>query len=103
MASDKLAALERALGVSLQLSIADSESAIPDEGPLRDLLDLLLPDRAFARVAHLPAGYQERYEARLTEIRGRVHRELDEYLKVLEAEFEKERTRRHDRREGRLP
>jgi hypothetical protein len=53
----------------------------------RRLHEPLVPDATARRVNVLPPAYQDRYQARLKEITIRARRELDEYLKVLEAEY----------------
>jgi hypothetical protein len=59
------------------------------DDPLRDLLDLLRPDRALERLRRLPRQAEEKYDARVKEITARVQRELDEYMKLLESEYGK--------------
>jgi len=53
----------------------------------RRLPEPLVPDATAQRVNVLPRAYQARYGARVKEITIRARRELDEYLKVLEAEY----------------
>jgi hypothetical protein len=57
-----------------------------------------LPEPGSDRLAKLPQGYRERYETRLREITARVQREADEFLKLLEAEYRTERSKRRDKR-----
>ncbi len=57
-----------------------------------------LPQTGSDRLAKLPQGYRERYEARLREITARVQREAEEFLKVLEAEYRTERFKRRGKR-----
>src|SRR5262245_29578040 len=45
------------------------------------------------RVALLPEEYRRRYQRRIRELTKRIRRELDEYAKVLEAEYRAERRR----------
>jgi hypothetical protein len=65
-----------------------------DDETLRELLDLLRPDRAMERLTSLPPGYRERYEQRVKEITARVERELDEFMRVLEAEYKETKGKR---------
>jgi hypothetical protein len=50
------------------------------------------------RLAKLPQSYRERYEARLKEITARGQREVEEFLKLLEAERRTERFKRRGKR-----
>ena len=59
----------------------------------RRLHEPLVPDATAQRVNVLPRVYQVRYGARVKEITIRARRELDEYLKVLEAEYRAARER----------
>ena len=71
----------------------------PPAGPAldrlaRELLAVLGSDLALDRVTHLPPRYREQYRDRIKELSGRVRRQLDEYRKVLEAEYRAERAKR---------
>lgn len=50
------------------------------------------------RLEKLPQSYRERYEARLNEITARSHRELQEFLELLEAEHRAEHSKRRGKR-----
>jgi predicted transcriptional regulator len=58
-----------------------------EKNSIRGLLNVLLPENAALRMAHLPVAYRKRYRTRVKDITMRVRRELDEYLRVLEGEF----------------
>ena len=55
-----------------------------------------LSDRetALNQTTHLPSRYQERYAARVKELTARMLRELEEYARLLEAEYRVGRTKR---------
>jgi len=57
------------------------------EAPSHQLHEPLVPDAAAERVAVLPSTFRDRYRVRVKEITRWACRELDEYLKVLEAEY----------------
>ncbi|SRR5216684_2108553 len=57
------------------------------EDQSRRLQESLVSGSAPERVAALPPAYRDRYQARVKEITLWARRELDEYLKVLEADF----------------
>jgi len=67
------------------------ESALARRDVSQEFLCLLNPDQALERLSHLPARYRERYRGRIKEIAARIQRELDEYRRVLEAEYRAER------------
>jgi transcriptional regulator with XRE-family HTH domain len=52
----------------------------------RGFRSLSVPMRLQHRVSNLPDRYQERFTARVNELKARLLRELDEYVKLLEAE-----------------
>jgi hypothetical protein len=56
------------------------------------------PQAGRGRLDKLPQSYRERYEARLKEITERGHREIQEFLKLLEAEHRAERSKRRGKR-----
>jgi transcriptional regulator with XRE-family HTH domain len=66
-----------------------SQAARPLPEPLGDLVALL--ESEVARVEQLPSEYRDRYEKRLREISSRITRELEEYRKVLRADYTTER------------
>lgn len=57
------------------------------------LREPLVPDAAVRRVEVLPPSYQDRYRARVKEVTLRARRELAEYLKVLEADYQRAEAR----------
>jgi len=61
---------------------------------IRELVVLLLPEGSLERWQGLPARLRARYLDRIREITARVRRELDEYRKLLEAEYRGERGKR---------
>lgn len=56
------------------------------------------PEAGRGRLDKLPQSYRERYEARLKEITARGHREVREFLELLEAEHRTERPKRRSKR-----
>jgi transcriptional regulator with XRE-family HTH domain len=71
-------------------------ASVPLPEPVGELAALLLPERSLERVRRLPPRYRGRYLDRVKEVAARVRRELDEYRKVLEAEYLAERARRRN-------
>ena len=61
-------------------------------------LPLLQPQAGRGRLDKLPQSHRERYEARLKEITARGHREVQEFLELLEAEHRTERSKRRRKR-----
>jgi hypothetical protein len=61
-------------------------------------LPLIQPQPGRGRLDKLPQSYRERYEARLKEITARGHREVQEFLELLEAEHRTERSKRRGKR-----
>jgi hypothetical protein len=49
-------------------------------------------------IRRLPRSYQQRYQDRLKELLSRVERDLLEYSKLLEAEFQSHTKRRAERK-----
>ena len=62
----------------------------------RPLRGVSLPESLQDRVDTLPARYQARFAVRVKEMRVRLLRELDEYVKLLESENRVERMKRKD-------
>ena len=61
-------------------------------------LPLLELQARSGRLDKLPQSYRERCEARLKEITARAHREVQEFLELLEAEHRTERSKRRGKR-----
>lgn len=57
------------------------------ETAVHALFELLLPEAVVDRLTALPPAYRERYQDRVKEITLWVQRQLDEFLKILEAEY----------------
>ena len=51
---------------------------------------LIVALKALVPCRRLPVGYQKRYDLRVIEIVARIKRELEEYLRLLEAEYRTE-------------
>lgn len=60
----------------------------------RSLVGLSDREKALNQTTHLPSRYQERYAARVKELTARMLRELEEYARLLEAEYRAGRTKR---------
>jgi len=79
------------------LSTADPEATAPSKPEFESSLSRLT-QRLEIRIGRLPRSYQQRYQGRLRELLTRVERDLLEYLKLLEAEFQSQAKRRAERK-----
>ncbi len=57
-------------------------------------LDLPCPQSTSQRLANLPAAFRGRYKARAKEIAEWIQRELEEFLRLLEAEYQAKRAKK---------
>lgn len=84
---DRIAALG---GVSVEWLLRGGSPAQPSGQPsgreARDVTSFSVPQRLEYRVSNLPKRYQKRFSSRVKEMKIRLLRELDEYVKLLDAE-----------------
>ena len=92
------AELLQKLGEREKRPARDPGSGLKNGGPSRGPLGPLMSDATADRVAVLPPTYRDRYLNRVKEITLWARRELDEHLKVLEADYRAalERKKRHE-------
>ncbi len=91
-------------GVSVEWLLrggGDEEAKRKQDGPGKAALDAFVMqfrETLAPRIQQFPPPYRARYQARIEEALARLHRELDEFGRLLEAEYHREVSRSQRRR-----